>query len=38
FPEGSELRDAFDAALNSMIEDGTLAAINEAWGFGPAEE
>ncbi|MAU10587.1 MAG: hypothetical protein CL607_12245, partial [Anaerolineaceae bacterium] len=38
FPEGSELRDAFDAALTSMMEDGTLDAINEAWGFGPAEE
>ncbi|MCB9458659.1 MAG: transporter substrate-binding domain-containing protein [Anaerolineaceae bacterium] len=38
FPEGSELRDAFDAALLSMMEDGTLDAINETWGFGPAEE
>ena len=38
FPEGSELRDAFDAALTSMMEDGTLDGINEAWGFGPAEE
>lgn len=31
FPNGSELVAAFDAALSSMEEDGTLAEINSAW-------
>jgi polar amino acid transport system substrate-binding protein len=31
FPEGSPLRDAFNAALASMEADGTLAAINAEW-------
>ena len=38
FPQGSELTAAFDAALVSMIEDGTLDSINETWGFGPYQE
>ncbi|MDZ4765028.1 MAG: transporter substrate-binding domain-containing protein [Chloroflexota bacterium] len=36
FPEGSELVAAFDAALQSMIDDGTLEQINAEW-FPPAE-
>jgi polar amino acid transport system substrate-binding protein len=31
FPEGSELRAAFDAALMTMMADGSLQAINEKW-------
>ncbi|HJQ94809.1 MAG TPA: transporter substrate-binding domain-containing protein [Acidimicrobiia bacterium] len=31
FPKGSELVTAFDAALDSMEEDGTLAQINNTW-------
>jgi polar amino acid transport system substrate-binding protein len=37
FPEGSELVAAFDAALQSMIDDGTLAMINATW-FPPVEQ
>ncbi len=33
FPPGSELKAAFDAAIQSMIEDGTLQKINEKWGL-----
>jgi polar amino acid transport system substrate-binding protein len=36
FPRGSELVAAFNAALESMIADGTLAQINAKW-FPPAE-
>ena len=35
FPKGSPLVDAFNAALESMIADGTLDAINVKWGFEP---
>ena len=35
FPPESELTEAFNAAIISMIEDGTLDEINETWGFGP---
>jgi ABC-type amino acid transport substrate-binding protein len=31
FPEGSELRDAFNAALTAMTDDGTLATLNAKW-------
>jgi polar amino acid transport system substrate-binding protein len=33
FPPGSELREAVDAALQSMIDDGTLKQINTTWGL-----
>ncbi len=33
FPPGSELRAAVDAALQSMIDDGTLEALNKKWGL-----
>lgn len=33
FPKGSELRDAVDAALQSMIDDGTLQQLNTQWGL-----
>jgi polar amino acid transport system substrate-binding protein len=35
FPPGSELRTAVDAALEAMIADGTLAALNDKWGLTP---
>jgi polar amino acid transport system substrate-binding protein len=34
FPKGSELVESFNAALRSMVVDGTLNAINSVWGFG----
>ncbi len=37
FPQDSELTRAFDIALLSMINDGTLAEINNTW-FGAAGE
>jgi polar amino acid transport system substrate-binding protein len=33
FPPGSELRAAVDAALQAMIDDGTLEALNKKWGL-----
>jgi polar amino acid transport system substrate-binding protein len=33
FPPGSELRAAVDAALQAMIDDGTLQTINKKWGL-----
>lgn len=33
FPPGSELKSAVDAALQSMIDDGTLEALNKKWGL-----
>ncbi|MCX8061089.1 MAG: transporter substrate-binding domain-containing protein [Anaerolineales bacterium] len=33
FPPGSDLREAVNAALQSMIEDGTLEVINKKWGL-----
>lgn len=33
FPPGSELKAAVDAALQSMIDDGTLEALNKQWGL-----
>jgi polar amino acid transport system substrate-binding protein len=33
FPPGSELKAAFDAALQSMMDDGTLEKINRTWGL-----
>lgn len=33
FPPGSELRAAVDAALQSMIDDGTLQQLNTKWGL-----
>jgi polar amino acid transport system substrate-binding protein len=33
FPPGSELRAAVDAALQSMITDGTLDELNKKWGL-----
>ena len=33
FPPGSDLREAVNAALQSMIEDGTLEALNKKWGL-----
>lgn len=33
FPPGSDLKAAFDAALESMKADGTLAALNAKWGL-----
>ncbi|QPC82375.1 amino acid ABC transporter substrate-binding protein [Phototrophicus methaneseepsis] len=38
FPEGSELVAAFDAALTSMIDDGTLDELNVEWGVAGGEE
>ena len=35
FPLDSELVDAFNVALQSMVADGTLNTINAEWGFGP---
>ncbi|MCA9910250.1 MAG: transporter substrate-binding domain-containing protein, partial [Anaerolineae bacterium] len=35
FPKGSDLVAAFNAALQSMIQDGTLVEINGMW-FAPA--
>ena len=37
FPKDSELVAAFDAALDSMREDGTLETINNKWFLGGAE-
>ena len=37
FPKGSDLVAAIDAALMSMVEDGTLNEINARWGFGDFE-
>ncbi len=34
YPKGSDLVESIDAALQSMIDDGTLHAINQKW-FGP---
>jgi polar amino acid transport system substrate-binding protein len=36
FPKGSDLVEPFNAALESMIADGTLGTINALWGLGPA--
>jgi polar amino acid transport system substrate-binding protein len=33
FPPGSDLKAAVDAALQSMIDDGTLEALNKKWGL-----
>ena len=33
FPPGSELKDAVNAALQSMVDDGTLNQINAKWGL-----
>lgn len=33
YPPGSELREAVDAALQSMIDDGTLQELNTKWGL-----
>jgi len=33
FPPGSELKAAVDAALQSMIDDGTLEELNKKWGL-----
>ena len=33
FPPGSELKAAVDAALQSMIDDGTLDELNKKWGL-----
>jgi len=33
FPPKSELKDAVNAALQSMIDDGTLEALNKKWGL-----
>lgn len=33
FPPGSELREAVNAALQSMIDDGTLETLNKKWGL-----
>mgnify|MGYP000197515480 CR=1 FL=1 len=33
FPPGSDLRAAVDAALQSMIDDGTLDQLNKKWGL-----
>lgn len=33
FPPGSEFKAAFDAALQSMIDDGTLEEFNKKWGL-----
>ena len=33
FPPGSELVAAIDAAMQSMIDDGTLKALNKKWGL-----
>lgn len=33
FPPGSELREAINAALQSMIDDGTLESLNKKWGL-----
>lgn len=38
FPAGSELSSAFDEAIVSMINDGTMETINERWGFVVQEE
>ena len=38
FPPGSDLREAVDAALDSMREDGTLETINNKWFLGTSEE
>ncbi len=38
FPKGSELVEPFNAALQSMIDDGTLEAINNKWFLGTAVE
>ena len=37
YPKGSDLVEAIDAGLQSMMDDGTLEAINDKW-FSPAEE
>ncbi|UVS69873.1 ABC transporter substrate-binding protein [Nitrososphaera viennensis] len=37
FPKGSELTKAFDVALDSMRDDGTLQAINNKWFHGISE-
>ncbi|HFC09099.1 MAG TPA: transporter substrate-binding domain-containing protein, partial [Chloroflexi bacterium] len=33
FPPGSPLKDAVNAALESMKADGTLQALNKKWGL-----
>ncbi len=33
FPPGSELKNAVNAALQSMIDDGTLESLNKKWGL-----
>ncbi len=38
FPQGSELVEAVNLALESMRQDGTLEAINNRWFLGVAEE
>jgi len=38
FPPGSDLKAAVDAALQSMIDDGTLQQINEKWGLAVSEQ
>ncbi|MFZ5822458.1 MAG: substrate-binding periplasmic protein [Chloroflexota bacterium] len=38
FPPGSELVAAVDAAMQSMIDDGTLEALNVKWGLSSGEE
>jgi ABC-type amino acid transport substrate-binding protein len=38
FPKGSELVEAFDAAIISMMNDGTLETLNQKWFAGQGEE
>jgi len=38
FPPGSELTAAVDAALKSMMDDGTLAEFNAKWGLSSEDE
>jgi polar amino acid transport system substrate-binding protein len=38
FPPDSELIEPFNAALESMMADGTLDAINATWGLPPHPE
>jgi polar amino acid transport system substrate-binding protein len=38
FPPGSEMIEPFNAALESMMADGTLDAINATWGLPPHPE
>ena len=38
FNQGAtELRDAFDAALVKLLDDGTVDALTAAYGIGPAD-